>query len=82
MCDKQNQSARPGETRRQFIKKTGLAAAAIAGAGLVPLPISAAESNPAIAIAFDETDAVVSNRRCAGLRSNCATRWFRAVFHR
>jgi hypothetical protein len=60
MRSDQNHSARPGETRRQFIKKTGFAAAAIAGAGLVPLPVSGAESSPAIAIAFDETDAVAA----------------------
>ena len=60
MRSDQNHSARPGESRREFIKKTGLAAAAIAGAGLVPLPVSAAESNPAIAVAFDETDVVTA----------------------
>ena len=36
-----------GETRRQFIKKTSLTAAAVAGAGLLPLRISAAENKSA-----------------------------------
>ena len=53
-----NPSARPGETRRQFIKQTGLAAAAVAGGGFLPLPVSAAESKPPFAILLDETDTI------------------------
>src|SRR5665213_967415 len=53
-------SFQPGGTRRQFIKQTGLAAAAMAGAGLLPLSVSAAESKPAIAIVLDKSDAVTT----------------------
>jgi hypothetical protein len=60
MRSDQNHFARHGETRRQFIKQTGLAAAAVAGAGLLPLRISAAENKPGVAIVFDESDAVVT----------------------
>ena len=44
MRSNQNHFNRPGETRRQFIKQTSLAAAAVAGASLLPLRISAAEN--------------------------------------
>ncbi len=54
-----NHSACPGETRRHFIKKTGMAAAAVAGAGLLQLPLSARENNPAISIVLDASDPVV-----------------------
>jgi hypothetical protein len=60
MHSNQNHSARHGETRRQFIKQTGLAAAAVAGAGLFQLPVSAGESKPAIAIVLDGSDATVT----------------------
>ena len=46
-----------GETRRQFIKQTSLAAAAVAGASLLPLRISAAENKSAIAIVIAPSDA-------------------------
>ena len=49
-----------GETRRQFIKKTGLAAAAVAGAGLLPLPVSGRENKSAVTIVLDGSDAVVT----------------------
>jgi hypothetical protein len=48
-----------GQTRRQFIKKTGFAAAAVAGAGLLPFPVSAAENKPGIAIVLDGSDSFV-----------------------
>jgi hypothetical protein len=57
-ADKNNPFAR-GETRRQFIKKTGMAAAAVAGASLLPLQISAAENKSAVTIALDPDDATV-----------------------
>jgi hypothetical protein len=57
-----NPSIRHGETRRQFIKQTSLAAAAVAGAGLLPLPLSAGQSKVSIAIAFDGSDAVVTEQ--------------------
>ena len=60
MRSNQSNSAQPGETRRQFIKKTGMAAAAVAGASLLPLQISAAENKSAIAIVLDTDDAVVA----------------------
>jgi hypothetical protein len=52
----QNNSIQHGETRRQFIKKTGLATAAFAGTGLLPMRISAAETKPSVAIVLDGTD--------------------------
>jgi hypothetical protein len=55
-----NPSAHPCKTRRQFLKQTGLATAAVAGAGLLPLRISAAEAKPAVAIALDKSDTVVA----------------------
>jgi len=57
----ETQPARHRETRRQFIKKTGLAAAAMAGASLLPLPISAAENKSAIAIVLDPADALATH---------------------
>jgi hypothetical protein len=57
-----NPSARPGETRRQFIKKTGMAAAAVAGVSLLPSPISAAENKSAIAIVLDPSDVLTTQQ--------------------
>ncbi len=48
-----------GETRRQFIKKTGIAAAAVAGAGVFRLPVCAGESNAGVVIVLDPQDAMV-----------------------
>ncbi len=45
-----------GETRRHFIKKTGAAAAAVAGASLLRLPISAATNQGSVAIVLDSSD--------------------------
>ena len=56
--DKTN-APRRGETRRHFIKKSGMAAAALAGAGLFPFPVSAREDNPGVSIVLDESDAVI-----------------------
>ena len=50
MRPNQDGSSRSGETRRQFLKKTGLAAAGVAGASLLSLPISASEERPAVSI--------------------------------
>src|SRR3974390_3026248 len=47
-----------GETRRQFIRKTGMATAVLAGSGLVPFRLDARENNPAISIVLDESDPV------------------------
>ena len=60
MHSDQANAACPGETRRHFIKKTGLATAAVAGVGLLQFPVSAAENKPTIAIALDKSDAVVT----------------------
>ena len=46
-----------GGTRRQFIKKTGTVATAVAGAGLFNLPVLAREKS--VSIVFDEAEAVV-----------------------
>ncbi|HXR47286.1 MAG TPA: twin-arginine translocation signal domain-containing protein [Candidatus Limnocylindrales bacterium] len=48
-----------GESRRQFIKKTGLATAVVAGSGLFQFPLYANENNPGISIVLDESDPVV-----------------------
>jgi hypothetical protein len=50
---------RNGETRRQFIKKTGTVAAAVAGAGLFNLPVLARENNRSVSIVLAAADAVV-----------------------
>ena len=52
-------SACPGESRRHFIKKTGMAAAAVAGVSLLQLPLSARENSPAISIVLDTSDPVM-----------------------
>jgi hypothetical protein len=48
-----------GESRRQFIRKTGLATAVVAGSGLFQFPLYANENNPDISIVLDESDPVV-----------------------
>ncbi len=48
-----------GESRRQFIKKTGIATAVVAGSGLFQFPLYANENNPGISIVLDESDPVV-----------------------
>ena len=60
MHSKQDRFSREGQTRRQFIKKSSLTAAAVAGAGLLPLRISAAENKSVIAIILDPSDVVVT----------------------
>ena len=50
---------RNGETRRQFIKKTGTVAAAVAGASLFNLPVLARENNVSVSIVLEAADAVV-----------------------
>ncbi|MGD0251654.1 MAG: twin-arginine translocation signal domain-containing protein [Verrucomicrobiota bacterium] len=52
--------ARHRETRRQFIKKTGMAAAVVAGSGLLQLPVYARENNPGVSIVLDRSDTVVT----------------------
>ena len=47
-----------GETRRQFIRKTGLATAVVAGSGLFQFPLYAGEKNPVIYIVADKSDPV------------------------
>jgi hypothetical protein len=56
----QNNSFQRGETRRQFIKKSSLAAATVAGAGLLPLRITAAESKPSVTIVLDGSDVIAN----------------------
>jgi len=53
------ESASPfgGETRRQFIKKTGLATAAVS-VGAFRLPVYAGENRPAVSIVLDGRDAM------------------------
>src|ERR1043165_1403119 len=53
--EKNNRSNR-GETRRHFIKKAGAAAAAVAGASVLRLPVSAATNPGSIAIVLDSSD--------------------------
>ena len=75
MIPHESGSSRNRETRRQFIKKTGTVAAAVAGAGLFNLPVSAGENNASVAIVLDAADAVGRPRRSDGRRNNCAKRW-------
>ena len=56
MSPDQTSASSRGETRRRFIQRTGLAAAATAGAGLFRLPVSAGEKNPGVAIVLDPGD--------------------------
>lgn len=44
------------KTRRQFIKETGIAAATLAGSGLIPFSFHANENNPGVSIVLDESD--------------------------
>jgi hypothetical protein len=60
MHSKQDRFLCHGQTRRQFIQKTGMAAAAVAGASLLPLRISAAENKSAVAIVLDPSDALAT----------------------
>src|ERR1039457_2135504 len=52
-------SGRNGETRRQFIKKSGTVAAAVAGASLFDFQVLAREKNASVSIVLDAEDAVV-----------------------
>src|ERR1044071_9661726 len=52
MRSEKNDSSSRGETRRQFLKKTGATAALVGGAGLWPLNVSARET-PSVAIVLD-----------------------------
>ena len=47
------------ETRRQFIKKTGMAAATVAGAGVLQFSVYGAEGSPAASIVLDPGDVLV-----------------------
>jgi len=46
------------QTRRQFIRQTGLAAALVAGGSLLPLSVSARENDPFVSIVLDPADPV------------------------
>src|ERR1039458_9288085 len=58
MCPDPDHSACPGETRRHFIKKTGMAAAAMAGASLLPAAAFAREGQDTVCLIFDPQDAI------------------------
>ena len=60
MSAEQNNSFQRGETRRQFIKKSSLAVATVAGASLLPFRISAAETKSSFAIMVDGSDAIAN----------------------
>jgi hypothetical protein len=60
MRPNENNPVRHRETRRQFIKKTGMAAAVVAGSGLFQFPVFASENNPDISIVLDQSDPVVT----------------------
>ena len=62
MNENQNNPFQRGETRRQFIKKSSLAAATVAGAGLLPLRIFAAENKSVIAIVLEPSDALATQQ--------------------
>ena len=59
MCPDETHPGHHRETRRHFIKKTGVAAAAVAGASLLQLPLSAREDNPGVSIVLDPDDAIL-----------------------
>ena len=58
-----NQSAPEsrGESRRHFLKKTGTAAAAVAGTAVFPLPAFAATNNVSVSIILDSSDKFVTD---------------------
>ncbi len=58
MCSDESNPARHRETRRQFIRKSGMAAAVVAGSGLLQLPVSARENLPGVSIVLDPSDTV------------------------
>jgi len=58
MIPKQTGADWNGQSRRQFIKKTGTVAAAVAGAGLFNLPVTAGENKSAVSIVLDPTAAI------------------------
>src|ERR1035437_10873787 len=58
MCPDPDHSACPGETRRHFIKKTGMATAAVAGASLLPAAAFAREGQETGCLIFDPQDAI------------------------
>jgi hypothetical protein len=58
MCPDPDHSACPGETRRHFIKKTGMATAAVAGASLLPAAAFAREGQETVCLIFDPQDAI------------------------
>ena len=53
-------SALHRETRRQFIKRTGMATAMVAGGSLLRWPASARGNDPAVSIVLDASDTVVT----------------------
>jgi predicted secreted protein len=59
MCHDEFNPDQHGETRRQFLKKTGAAAVAVAGAGLIQIPAFARERGAGIAIVLDASDPLV-----------------------
>jgi hypothetical protein len=77
--------ARPRETRRQFIKKTGMAAAVVAGGGLRQFPVSARENNPSVSIVLDPEDDVLKQApvqwAVEQLRDALTTRDIAVQFH-
>ena len=58
MRSNQDHTTRPGETRRHFIKKTGMAAATVAGASLLPAAAFAREGQDTVCLIFDPQDAI------------------------
>jgi len=48
-----------GQTRRQFIKKTGIATAVVAGAGLLPFRVHAGVESASISIVLDDSDPLI-----------------------
>ncbi|HLX96069.1 MAG TPA: twin-arginine translocation signal domain-containing protein [Verrucomicrobiae bacterium] len=70
--------ARRRQTRRQFIKQTGLTAAAVAGANLLQPYLFANEGSPGISIVLDPDDAVLKQSpvtwAAAQLRETLAAR--------
>jgi hypothetical protein len=76
---------RYGETRRQFIKKTGTVAVAVAGASLFRLPVSASENAAGVSIVLDATDPIVKQApvkwAAEQLRDALAARGIAAQFY-
>ena len=70
-----NHLIRGTETRRQFIKKTGVITAGVAAASQFPFSLRAAPGNPGVSIVLDPADNLTRQIPCNGPPGNCMMLW-------